>query len=269
MMEIIQQRVTLPSGISLHVYQAGTGPDVLLLHGITGCGTYWSVQMAQLVAAGYRVTAPDGRGHGQSDRANDYATATIAGDAAALIEQLGLERPVVVGHSMGGAQSLMLACTYPELVSKVILEDPAIWPINGDTAYVRERREPWEQSLRQWLTMSQADLVAFKRSEVPHWSEEALQNWAYAKLHNDPLVLQWLDELLVPVWAWLTPVAVPMHILYCAPDRGGVVQEIFVEALIAHMPQLTAEVIADAGHEIHHDQPEAFMRAVLGFIKSA
>ena len=267
MMTMTQQRVALPSGMTLQVYQAGTGPDVLLLHGITGCGTYWSVQMAQLVAAGYRVTAPDGRGHGQSDRANDYATATIASDAAALIQQLGLDHPVVIGHSMGGAQSLMLACTYPELVSKVVLEDPAIWPINGDTAYVRDRREPWEQGLRHWLTMSQADLVAFKRGEAPHWSDEALESWAYAKLHNDPLVLQWLDELLVPVWAWLKPVAVPIHILYCAPDHGGVVQAEFVEALKAHMPQLTAEVIADAGHEIHHDQPEAFMRAVLTFIK--
>lgn len=267
MMTMTQQRVALPSGMTLNVYQAGQGPDILLLHGITGCGIYWSVQMAQLVAAGYRVTAPDGRGHGQSDRASDYATVTIASDAAALIQQLGLHHPVVIGHSMGGAQSLMLACMHPELVSKVVLEDPAIWPINGDTAYVRDRREPWEQGLRQWLTMSQADLMAFKRGEAPHWSDEALESWAYAKLHNDPLVLQWLDELLVPVWAWLTPVAVPIHILYCAPDRGGVVQEVFVEALKARMPQLTAEIIADASHEIHHDQPEAFMRAVLTFIK--
>lgn len=266
-MQLSSQRVTLASGVTLNVYQAGQGPDVLLLHGITGCGTYWSVQMAQLVAAGYRVTAPDGRGHGESDRATDYATAVLAADAAGIIQQLGLNKPTVIGHSMGGAQSLYLASAYPELVGRVILEDPAVWPINGDTAYVKERRDPWEQGLRQWLTMSQADLVAFKRGEAPHWSDEALQSWAYAKLHNDPNVLQWLDELLTPVWAWLQPVAVPIHVLYCAPDSGGVVQAEFVAALQDFMPAMTSEVIPGAGHEIHHDQPEAFMRAVLAFIK--
>jgi lipase len=107
---------------------------VLLLHGITGCGLYWSVQIAQLVAAGYRVTAPDGRGHGTSDRASDYATATIAADAAALISALGLVKPTVIGHSMGGAQSLFLASAHPELVGRVILEDPAVWPRGGDDA---------------------------------------------------------------------------------------------------------------------------------------
>lgn len=266
-MQLSSQRVTLNTGVALNVYQAGSGPDVLLLHGITGCGTYWSVQIAQLVAAGYRVTAPDGRGHGESDRASDYSTESIAADAAALIQHLGLTKPIVIGHSMGGAQSLMLTCMHPELVGKVVLEDPAIWPINGDEAYVKERRDPWEQGLRQWLTMSQADLVAFKRSEVPHWSDEALESWAYAKLHNDPLVLQWLNALLVPVWAWLKPVEVPIHILYCNPDKGGVVQKEFVDALIAKMPALSAEIIPDAGHEIHHDQPDAFMRAVLAYIK--
>lgn len=266
-MQLSSQRVTLSTGVTLNVYQAGAGPDVLLLHGITGCGTYWSVQIAQLVAAGYRVTAPDGRGHGESDRAGDYSTESIAADAAALIQHLGLTKPIVIGHSMGGAQSLMLACTHPDLVGKVVLEDPAIWPINGDEAYVKERRDPWEMGLRQWLTMSHADLVTFKRSEAPHWSDEALESWAYAKLHNDPLVLQWLNALLVPVWAWLKPVDVPIHILYCAPDKGGVVQKEFVDALIAKMPALSAEVIPNAGHEIHHDQPDAFMRAVLAYIK--
>jgi soluble epoxide hydrolase/lipid-phosphate phosphatase len=124
-MQLTSQRVSLSTGVTLNVYQAGTGPDVLLLHGITGCGTYWSVQIAQLVAAGYRVTAPDGRGHGESDRASDYSTESIAADAAALIQQLGLNKPIVIGHSMGGAQSLMLACQHPELVGKVVLEDPA------------------------------------------------------------------------------------------------------------------------------------------------
>ncbi|MEY2846734.1 MAG: hypothetical protein RL076_2280, partial [Chloroflexota bacterium] len=70
--------ITLSTGVTLNVYQAGQGPDVLLLHGITGCGLYWSEQITALVNAGYRVTAPDGRGHGESSRADSYLTAEIA-----------------------------------------------------------------------------------------------------------------------------------------------------------------------------------------------
>lgn len=266
MIATTQTRVALSTGVTLNVHQAGSGPDVLLLHGITGCGTYWSVQMAQLVAAGYRVTAPDGRGHGESDRASDYATATIGADAAALIVALGLDKPVVIGHSMGGAQSLALVSMHPELVSKVVLEDPAVWPMAGDEAYIAERRDPWIAGLRHWLTMSHAELVAFKRGEVPHWSDEALDSWAYAKLHNDPIVPIWLNSGKILLWDWLKPVDVPILVLYCEADKGGVVPAAFAEALVNYMPNLTAQIIPGVGHEMHHDNPAAFMAAVLAFM---
>lgn len=262
MIQTEQRRVPLSTGVTLTVHQAGSGPDVLLLHGITGCGLYWSVQIAQLVAAGYRVTAPDGRGHGTSDRARDYATSTIAADAAALISELGLVTPTVIGHSMGGAQSLFLASAHPELVSRVILEDPAVWPRGGDDAYVTGVRDPWKQGLQAWLGMRHADLVAFKRNEAPHWSDEALDSWATAKLQNDPEVLAWLDEIKTPVWQWLKKVSVPITMLYCEPEKGGVIGSDFAAELVTYMPNLTAVCIPAVGHEMHHDNPEAFISAL-------
>lgn len=64
--------------------------------------------MTQLVAAGFRVTASDGRGHSDSDRATDYANTVIMHDAQALIEQLGLITPHVVGFSMGAHKYSLL-----------------------------------------------------------------------------------------------------------------------------------------------------------------
>jgi pimeloyl-ACP methyl ester carboxylesterase len=87
-------------------------------------------------------------------------------------------------------------------------------------------------------------------------------------LQVDPHVLQWLDALRTPVWDWLTPVDVPMLMLSCEPNRGGVVQQDFVDALCAYMPHMTNVVIPNAAHEIHHDQPEAFMQAVLQFVRA-
>ncbi|MFN5341116.1 MAG: alpha/beta fold hydrolase [Roseiflexaceae bacterium] len=260
------RHITLPTGVTLNCYQVGQGPDVLLLHGITGCGLYWSEQITALVNAGYRVTAPDGRGHGTSSRAGSYLTADISADAAALIVALGLQKPIVIGHSMGGAQAMHLVCTHPELVSKVILEDPAFWPFAADDARIAEIRTPWEAGLRQWLTMSHDQLVAFKRSEAPHWSDDALNQWAYAKLHNDPLVLQWLDGGKEAMWAWFRPVDVPVLLLYCEPEKGGVIPAELVAALHERMPSLRGQIIPAVGHEMHHDNPAAFTAAVLAFM---
>ncbi|MFM2309307.1 MAG: hypothetical protein RLY87_1428 [Chloroflexota bacterium] len=262
MIQTEQRRVSLPTGVTLTVHIAGSGPDVLLLHGITGCGLYWSAQIASLVAAGYRVIAPDGRGHGTSDRSRDYATATIGADAAALIVALGLHQPTVIGHSMGGAQSFALVSQHPELVGRLILEDPAVWPLGGDDAYIAGVRDPWKQGLLAWVSMTHEALVAFKRNEAPHWSDEALASWATAKLQNDPEVLAWLDEIKTPVWQWLKKVDVPITVLYCEPERGGVISEAFVQQLVAYMPNLNAVCIPGVGHEMHHDNPTAFMDAV-------
>ena len=119
MIQTEQKRIALPTGVTLNVHFAGTGADVLLLHGITGCGLYWSVQIANLVASGYRVIAPDGRGHGTSDRAAEYATSTIAEDAAALITELGLHKPTIIGHSMGGLIWLEILDRHREWWGKV------------------------------------------------------------------------------------------------------------------------------------------------------
>lgn len=100
-MQTSANRIALRTGVTLNVYQAGAGADVLLLHGTGDSGIFWGVQMAQLVDAGYRVTAPDGRGHGESDRTSDYSTAAIVVDAIALIDALQLYKPIVIGHSMG------------------------------------------------------------------------------------------------------------------------------------------------------------------------
>lgn len=267
-MDLHKQCVRVSTGITLNVYHAGTGPDILLLHGTAGSAHDWYVQIRQLVAAGFRVTAPDGRGHGTSDRARDYSNAAITADAQALIHQCGLIQPLVIGFSMGGTQALQLACESPQLVRMVILEDPAILPVGRDEVAVNARRDAWARDLHQWLTMTHADLVAYKRGHTPHWSDTALHHWADARLQVDPQVLQWFDALRTPVWDWLTPIDVPMLLLSCEPNRGGVVQSDFLEALCTYMPHMTNVVIPNAAHEIHHDQPEAFMQAVLQFVRA-
>ncbi len=260
------QRITLPTGVTLNVYQAGTGPDVLLLHGTAGSGMFWSIQISQLVAAGFRVTAPDGRGHGESDRASDYSTAAIVADAVALIKVMNLQKPIVIGHSMGGVQALNMAIMRSEFVTCAILVDPVLLLAPRDDAYVNAFRAAWRNDLDTWRTMSFADLVDFKRKDTPHWREEVVTHWANTRMHVDPNILQWLDELKVPIWSWVTPTEVPIHMIYCQDNAGGVVTPTLIKELRVPLPFFSAAVVPKAGHYIHLDQPDGFMRAVKSFL---
>jgi epoxide hydrolase A/B len=105
------------NGIELHVAECGEGPLVVLCHGFPELWYSWRHQLPALAAAGYRAVAPDQRGYGRSsrpERVEDYDIAQLAGDLVGLLDALGEERAVVVGHDWGAMVTWHLAQTAPE-----------------------------------------------------------------------------------------------------------------------------------------------------------
>ncbi|MDD7967058.1 alpha/beta fold hydrolase [Actinomycetospora lemnae] len=104
-------RIALPD-IVLSVLDAGSGPAVVLLHGFPDRASLWRAQAEALVAAGYRVIAPDLRGFGDSDRPDDvdaYRIHRSVADVLALLDERGVERAAVVGHDFGSVVGWALA----------------------------------------------------------------------------------------------------------------------------------------------------------------
>lgn len=103
---------------------AASAPPVMALHGGHQSAHSWDLVNLHL-ANKYHVVAPDQRGHGDSEWARDaeYTADAMALDAAALIGELGLEKPVIMGHSMGGRNTLTLALAHPELCRALIVVD--------------------------------------------------------------------------------------------------------------------------------------------------
>ncbi|MDF2667967.1 MAG: alpha/beta hydrolase [Paenibacillus sp.] len=107
----------MTSPIQLAYEDSGAGRPLLLVHGFCGSSAYWK-DTTKLLQASYRVIAPDLRGHGRSEAPDvRYTVEMMADDLAALVERLELNKPVLLGHSLGGYVALAFAEKYPELLA--------------------------------------------------------------------------------------------------------------------------------------------------------
>ena len=100
---------------------AGSGPALLLIHGVGDNSTTWESVHTKL-AQRYTVIAPDLLGHGESDKPRaDYSLAAFANGMRDLLAVLGIERATVVGHSLGGGVAMQFAYQYPHMVERIVL----------------------------------------------------------------------------------------------------------------------------------------------------
>jgi pimeloyl-ACP methyl ester carboxylesterase len=123
-----EERIRLADGRELNalVAGAGDGPALVFLHGLGGALSTWQVVLGDLVE-GHRIAAIDLPGHGLSDKSAeaDYSVSGLASALAEAMEQLGIEKPVLVGHSLGAAIALSIAANAPDRVSGVVAIDAA------------------------------------------------------------------------------------------------------------------------------------------------
>ncbi|MDX2166453.1 MAG: alpha/beta hydrolase [Deltaproteobacteria bacterium] len=111
------------NGVSLHVAECGSGFPVLFSHGFPELWYSWRHQMTALAQAGYRAIAPDQRGYGDSSAPQEiraYSMHHLVGDMVGILDALGLERAVVVGHDWGGAVAWQTALMAPHRVAGVV-----------------------------------------------------------------------------------------------------------------------------------------------------
>jgi pimeloyl-ACP methyl ester carboxylesterase len=116
-------------GHNLFVWQNGKGPDVVLLHGMGDSGIGWQFIAPRLVRSGYRVTVWDALGAGKSDKPfpGDYSLKAHIQRLEAILNAVGIQEAVFVGHSLGGSMALELAQKHSPKVRALFLIDPAAY----------------------------------------------------------------------------------------------------------------------------------------------
>lgn len=138
----------LANGINLHYWRVGEGPDVVMLHGLSGNLAVWHLKMVPILRRAYRVTTYDLRGHGRSDAPpTGYTTHDMAEDLRGLMDALEIERAHLIGHSLGADIALHLALLYPERADRLVLVEAGI------PALINLRKGPDWEGWRYWAEL--------------------------------------------------------------------------------------------------------------------
>ena len=119
----VTHRTAAVNGVELHVTEAGQGPPVILAHGFPELGYSWRHQIPALAGAGHRVLAPDQRGYGGSTRpeaVDEYDIVHLTGDLLGLLDEIGEQKAVFVGHDWGSMVVWQLALLHPDRVAGVV-----------------------------------------------------------------------------------------------------------------------------------------------------
>ena len=247
----------------------GDKPPLLLAHGYTDNGLYWS-RVAQALEADYDVVMPDARGHGHSPGPDEPYTSDLhADDLAGVIKALDLGQPVAIGHSMGAVNVSLLAAHYPDRVSAIVLVDPP-WQIKpGPADEARQQRwQTWKQDMVERQQQSREALVTQCKRENPSWHPLDCETWADSKLQFDSRAFH-LFQIMPRSWQeTVSAIRCPALLMMGDPDLGGLVTPAIAQEAVALAPGFQIAQVADAGHSIHRQQFDSFVAAVRTFLNA-
>ena len=239
-----------------------TAPACLIVHGLYGSGRNWGV-IAKRLSESRRVVTVDMRNHGQSFWADSHSYEDLADDLAEVIAHFG-EPMDVVGHSMGGKASMMLALTRPDLVHRLIIGD--ISPVSYSHSQIQFIHAMRAVDLNTVTRRSDAQAALADQGVEPALQAFFTQSldvsgkkWLY---NLDVLEAEMPKILSFPdvhsEYSGPTLVLSGAQSDYVLPDYRPRFKELFPKARFAKIP--------GAGHWLHADKPREFLAAVQTFL---
>ncbi|WP_374000745.1 alpha/beta fold hydrolase [Bdellovibrio bacteriovorus] len=259
-----------------HLYGPEDGRKWVFVHGLMGYGQNWR-KIIQGLETTERCLAFDQRGHGRSFQpAEGYGPEDYADDLKMIVDELGWDQFVLVGHSMGGRNVMNFASRFPERVSQLVIED--IGPEANPQAH-----EYYEYLLNlvpaPFATRAEAKRYFFEDFVKTAKTREdilVMANYFYSNMTEQPNgTVDWrfskkgiIDSVLLgrtdERWDEVKSLKMPTLLV-----RGANSKELSQEnydKMLASNPMIKGVVIPGAGHWVHSDQPQAFTEALKMFV---
>lgn len=261
------------NGMRIHYYRAGANagnaPPVILLHGATDNGLCF-LRAAMLLEKKFDVIMPDARGHGRSDApGRGYEYSQLAADGIAFLNIMKIDRPVLIGHSMGAETAAIIASQLKEQIRGAILEDPPWFTKGGGTNSRRRRFDPdeWQRGIAEQKTRPVEELERECRLANPHWEEEDIGPWAFSKRQVDPTITGIF--LTSPPWVeTVGGVTCPVLLFTGDNEKGSLVSPATAEMVQSLGKSVTVRHVSGAGHNIRRDGFRDYFREVEAFLGS-
>lgn len=258
------------NGIRLHVTRSGGDkPALVLLHGFSDDGLCWT-PIAQHLEGDYDIVMIDARGHGKSDAPESgYGHDQHAADVAGVIAALNLQKPIVMGHSMGAVTTLALAGLHPELPSAIVLEDPPPFWEQRAAGLQPERRRGMGSWIIDVKRLTRDEMIEGSRKSSPTWPEAERGPWADSKLRLSFNVLNGFGGAGMEMRAAVQQIRSAALLLIADTTMGAITSAEQAQDFQSLVPQAQVVHIAGAGHNIRREQPQQFLQRVRAFLQNA
>lgn len=271
-MNIPKDKYIRVNQLRLHHLDWGKGGDktLLLLHGFMSHAHMWD-NLATELSTRFHVLALDQRGHGDSEWSKEayYSIDSHFSDISVFIESLGLEKVIILGHSMGGRNALFYAACAPEKVERLILVDARLG--NNQDASKALRRQLVSLSLK---ARNMDEVAEALRSLYPYLSIEICRNLArygYRESESGRFIpkydtrmssqLEKLEYTTDELWDMIKNVVCPTLIVRGKESPFVSLEE--AQRMCMALPRATFEEIPRATHMPAQENPEAFKKVVL------
>ena len=238
-------------------------PPLLLLHGLAGHMGEWDDVLPLLLSDGHRVITYDARGHGTSTRRPpDMTRASAVRDVTTLIDALALPAPVtLLGQSLGGHTALLTAAAHPRLVDSLILIEA------GPAAPSPDLPTQVATWLDSWPTPfpSFASAAAFLGHEAWARGLEEREDGRHPRFDRDTMLAA-ITELSTRAY-WPDWDRVECPVLVVRGSKGTMPEAETTEMRTRRPTRTLTEVVEDAGHDVHLDQPRRLHEVVRSFLR--
>lgn len=252
--------------MKLNFKKIGSGPPLVILHGLFGSADNW-YSISKELDTEFTIYLVDQRNHGDSPHSDEWNYQVMADDLLEMLDEEGLEKVYLMGHSMGGKTAMTFAVTNPERVERLIVADisPKYYPVHHevildglqsiDLSNIKSRKEA-DDALASYIP--EIGIRQFLLKNLGRTSEGF--NWKI----NLPVIVEKIEEVgeeLEEDSKYEGPT------LFLAGEKSNYIQEKDLPTILAHFPEYDLITIPKAGHWLHAEQPHAVVEEIRRFLK--